>query len=42
MERFKPLLDREFLKSELWFEFLDYQKNGIDEVLKQRLSDWGT
>jgi hypothetical protein len=42
VDRFKPLLDREFLKGELWYEFLDYQKNGTDEVLKQRLSNWGT
>jgi hypothetical protein len=41
-DRFKPLLDREFLKGELWFQFLDYQSAGQDDALKQRLSDWAT
>jgi hypothetical protein len=39
-DRFKPLLDREFLKGLLHYEYLDYQNGGHDEALKQRLSDW--
>jgi hypothetical protein len=41
-DRFKPLLDREFLKGELWYQFLDYQTQGHDDALKQRLADWAT
>jgi hypothetical protein len=40
LDRFKPLLDRDFLKGELHYEFVDYQNSGKDEALKQRLTDW--
>ena len=39
-ERFKPLLDREFLKAELHYEFRDFLANGQDDVLKARVADW--
>jgi hypothetical protein len=42
IDRFKPLLDREFLKGVLHYEYVDYQDEGHDEVLKQRLSNWAT
>jgi hypothetical protein len=42
VDRFKPLLDREFLKGELWYQFLDYQNEGNDTALMRRLSDWAT
>lgn len=41
-DRFKPLLDRDFLKGELWYEFLDYQSQGHDQALRQRLSNWAS
>lgn len=40
VERFKPLLDREFLRGVLHYDFLDYQNGENDELLKQRLTDW--
>lgn len=40
IDRFKPLLDREFLKGVLHFEFVDFKNGGHDEILKQRLADW--
>ncbi|WP_457313377.1 Eco57I restriction-modification methylase domain-containing protein [Sphingomonas sp. UYAg733] len=39
-DRFKPLLDREFLKGELHYEFQDYDAAGKDAALKARLSQW--
>jgi hypothetical protein len=39
-ERFKPLLDREFLKAELHYEFRDFRANGQDDVVKARVADW--
>lgn len=39
-DRFKPLLDREFLKAELHYEFLDYQESGQDPDLLARLEGW--
>ena len=38
--RFKPLLDREFLKGELAYEYQDYLTNGIDAQLHERLGAW--
>ena len=42
VDRFKPLLDREFLKAELHYEFLDYQETGQDFELLERLKGWAT
>lgn len=39
-DRFKPLLDREFLKAELHYEFLDYQGSTNDAELLTRLQGW--
>lgn len=39
-ERFKPLLDREFLKAELHYEFRDFSASGQDDALKARIADW--
>ena len=39
-DRFKPLLDRSFLRAELEYEFQDYQNDGHDPALLQRLTDW--
>jgi len=39
-DRFKPLLDRSFLRGELHYAFADYLADGIDVELKQRLADW--
>ena len=39
-DRFKPWLDREFLKGALAYEFQDYARSGADATLKTRLSDW--
>ena len=39
-DRYKPLLERDFLRAELHYEFLDYCKSGEDEKLLQRLDDW--
>ena len=41
-ERFKPLLDREFLRAELHYEFLDYQESSEDVELLARLQGWAT
>lgn len=41
-DRFKPLLDRDFLRGVLHYEFADYQNEGLDEVLRQRLANWAT
>ena len=38
--RFKPLLDREFLKAELHYQFQDYLASGDDALLQTRLADW--
>ena len=40
VERFKPLLDREFLRAELHYEFQDYKASSNDAELQQRLSGW--
>lgn len=40
-DRFKPLLDREFLRGVLHYEFTDYLAEGGDEELKQRLCRLG-
>lgn len=39
-DRFKPLLDRDFLKSELHYEYLDYRAGAADEALRARLEAW--
>ncbi|WP_428628596.1 Eco57I restriction-modification methylase domain-containing protein [Sphingopyxis sp.] len=39
-DRFKPLLDRDFLKAELHYEFRDFLENGQDDILKTRVADW--
>lgn len=39
-DRFKPLLDRDFLKAELHYEYQDYCASGEDEALRGRLRDW--
>lgn len=39
-DRFKPLLDRDFLKSELHYEYQDYLAEGHDPVVKARLDNW--
>ena len=38
--RFKPLLDREFLKGELAYEFDDYKSLSVDPALRTRLQNW--
>jgi hypothetical protein len=39
-DRFKPLLDTQFLKSEFDYEFKDFLTSGEDERLKERLAHW--
>jgi len=39
-DRFKPLLDRDFLKAELHYEYQDYCAGGEDEALRGRLANW--
>ena len=39
-KRFKPLLDREFLKAELDYDYRDYCSDGLDEPLLERLRNW--
>lgn len=39
-DRFKPLLDREFLKGELHYEYVDYCEDGRDAELHERLAKW--
>jgi len=39
-DRFKPLLDREFLKAELHYEYVDYCAGTVDAELRIRLADW--
>lgn len=39
-DRFKPLLDRDFLKAELAYEYIDYKAEGHDAALRQRLEGW--
>ena len=39
-ERFKPLLDRDFLQAELNYEFADYLASGDDDQLLERLQAW--
>ena len=38
--RYKPLLDREYLKSVLHYEYLDYLNSGQDDELVTRLQGW--
>ena len=40
IDRFKPLLDRSFLRGALEYEFQDYMSNGQDAPLLERLNDW--
>lgn len=40
IDRFKPLLDRSFLRGALEYEFQDYVSNGQDAPLLERLNDW--
>ena len=40
IDRFKPLLDRTFLKAEFHYEFEAFVRNGFDEALKTRLAAW--
>ncbi|WP_374942416.1 Eco57I restriction-modification methylase domain-containing protein [Sphingomonas sp.] len=39
-DRFKPLLDREFLKAELAYEYEDYLAANTDDGLRERLAEW--
>lgn len=39
-DRYRPLLDREFLKAELAYEYEDYLLAGFDATLVARLADW--
>ena len=39
-DRFKPLLDSEFLKAELDYEFKDFVASGEDDRVKERLERW--
>ena len=39
-DRFKPLLDRDFLRGELHYEYEDYVASGADAALKTRLERW--
>lgn len=39
-DRFKPLLDREFLKAELHYEYVDYCAGSLDTELLTRLTHW--
>jgi type I restriction-modification system DNA methylase subunit len=38
--RYKPLLDRDFLKRELYYEYLDFAQSAADGVLLERLGAW--
>lgn len=38
--RYKPLLERDFLRSKYHYEFEDYRSSGKDEALLARLEDW--
>lgn len=40
LDRYKPLLDRDFLKAELTYEFIDYKASGEDARLRERLEAW--
>lgn len=40
IDRYKPLLERDFLKAELTYEFVDYKANGEDARLRDRLEAW--
>ena len=39
-DRYKPLLDRDFLKSQLAYEYRDYLANAEDTTLLARLEGW--
>ncbi|MEM8725369.1 MAG: restriction endonuclease subunit M, partial [Pseudomonadota bacterium] len=39
-DRYKPLVERDFLKSELHYEYQDYLSSGEDEKLRLRLEEW--
>ena len=38
--RYKPLLERDFLRAEFNYEFEDYKSSGLDQQLLQRLENW--
>lgn len=42
MDRYKPLLERDFLLAEFHYEFEDYKAEGEDERLLARLENWKT
>lgn len=39
-KRFKPLLDRQFLKAELDYQYRDYVVDAADEANHERLKNW--
>ncbi len=39
-DRYKPLLDRDFLKSQLDYEYRDYVTSSEDDILLARLNGW--
>ena len=39
-DRFKPLLDRSFLRGEMEYEFQDYLSDEHDAPLLERLNNW--
>ncbi|MGN6500400.1 MAG: hypothetical protein ACTHKM_09665, partial [Tsuneonella sp.] len=39
-DRYKPLLDRDFLKSQLDYEYRDYVADKADDALLERLQGW--
>lgn len=39
-DRYKPLLDRDFLRAELHYDYQDYLAGGHDDALKSRLAAW--
>ena len=39
-DRYKPLLERDFLRAELHYEFEDYRDSGEDARLLARLEEW--
>jgi len=40
MDRYKPLLERDFLRAEFHYEFEDYKSSSEDEMLLKRLEHW--
>ena len=39
-DRYKPLLDRDFLRSQLDYEYRDWLADGGDAMLTERLTNW--